>query len=118
MPNQVDMVAGQILATQLIGNSNQLSRGYAVLAASDADQTLAAAVYQNLFIKLTGSWTGGHNVIVPTTTGGGVPYAFINATGQTMTVKTASGSGIAIANGKTAIVMEDGVNVVRVTADV
>jgi hypothetical protein len=44
-------------------------------------------------------------------------YAFINATGQTLTVKTAAGTGVAIANGKTAMVMPYGGNVIRITPD-
>lgn len=45
------------------------------------------------------------------------PYIFINATGYALTVKTAAGTGIAIANNKTATVMSDGVNVIRITPD-
>lgn len=42
----------------------------------------------------------------------GLPYIFINGTGQALTVKTAAGTGVAIANGKTCIVMSDGTNVI------
>ncbi len=45
------------------------------------------------------------------------PYLFINATGQALTVKTAAGTGIVIATSKSAFVMSDGVNVIRLTTD-
>lgn len=45
------------------------------------------------------------------------PFLFINGSGYTLTVKTAAGSGIEIANSKAAMVMSDGTNVIRLTAD-
>jgi hypothetical protein len=57
---------------------------------------------------------GGVNAIVADTIR---PYIFINASGQALTVKTAAGTGITIANNKTAMVMSDGTNVVRLTLD-
>lgn len=47
----------------------------------------------------------------------GILYIFINATGHALTVKTATGSGIEIANAKTGIVMSDGTNVIRISTD-
>lgn len=44
-------------------------------------------------------------------------YTVVNKTGQNLTVKTAGGTGITIANGKVAQVMSDGTNVIRITAD-
>lgn len=44
------------------------------------------------------------------------PYLFINGTGQNLTVKTAAGTGITIANGKAQQVMSDGVNVIAIAA--
>jgi hypothetical protein len=46
----------------------------------------------------------------------GIPYIFINGTGHTLTVKTAAGTGIDIANGKAQIVMADGTNVIALAA--
>ena len=46
------------------------------------------------------------------------PYCFINTTGQALTVKGTSGTGIAIASTKTAWVIFDGTNMARLTADV
>jgi hypothetical protein len=45
------------------------------------------------------------------------PYVFVNATGQALTVKTATGSGVAITSGKTAIVMSDGTNVIALATE-
>lgn len=45
------------------------------------------------------------------------PFFFINGTGQNLVVKTAAGTGITIANNKTAMVMSDGINVIRLTPD-
>lgn len=119
MPDQTDINAGGILAKSILGNSLPLERGYANITGSkpDADYTLLSTEYSKLTINLgfTG-WTVGRNIIVPTTTNG-VQYQIINATGQTATVKTLAGTGIAIANNKAAIVFEDGTNVVRITAD-
>jgi len=42
---------------------------------------------------------------------------FVNGTGQTLTVKTAAGTGVAITNGKTAIVMSDGTNVIALATE-
>lgn len=58
---------------------------------------------------------GGVDAIIPLTPS--IPYTFINASGQTVTVKGASGTGTAIANNKTAMVMSDGTNVIRLTTD-
>lgn len=57
--------------------------------------------------------SGPVNAIVPSSP---VLYVFINATGQALTVKTSAGTGVEIANGKTAIVMSDGVNVIALAA--
>lgn len=89
--------------------------------AADADYTLSTATtpqeWQYAAIKITDTpttLTTGRNIIVPVNK---KFYIFINATAQTLTVKTAAGTGIAVAAGKTAILLCDGTNVVRVTAD-
>ena len=64
-------------------------------------------------LKLTDTTTdltGAGTVIVPTST---KLYAVINTTGQTITVKTASGTGIAIKTAKQVNVVCDGTNVVE-----
>lgn len=84
---------------------------------SDADYTLTAAEMSCMLLTVVaGSWTSGHNIIVPTAAGG--TWEFSNSSGFTMTVKTAAGTGIAIANGRAAQIRSNGVNCRRRTADV
>jgi len=77
--------------------------------AGAADWTLSAAELLKTVHKPTNA-NNAVNAIIPATAG--IPYVFINATGQALTVKTAAGSGVAITNAKTAIVMADGTNVI------
>jgi hypothetical protein len=81
--------------------------------AAAADWTLTAAQALALIHKPTNA-SGAVNAIVPTATRR--PYVFINGTGQALTVKTAAGTGITIANGKAQIVMSDGTNVIALAA--
>lgn len=105
--NILDGVAGGLLTKEMT---------------SDADYTLATTgtapyEWQRAALKITDSpatLTTGRNIICPAKA---KPYIFINATAQTLTLKTASGSGIAVASNKTALLYCDGTNVVRVTAD-
>lgn len=78
-----------------------------------ADWTLSAAEQKKSVHKVTNA-NGAVVAIVPKAVR---LYVFINTSGQTLTVKTAAGTGIDIANGKTAVVMADGTNVVRITGD-
>jgi hypothetical protein len=78
------------------------------------DWTLTAAEQLKPYHKVV-SAGGAVNAIIPLTPA--IPYTFINASGAALTVKGASGNGIAITNGKTAVVMADGTNVIRITAD-
>ena len=67
------------------------------------------------FLKLTDTGTalsGAGTVIVPDIT---KLYGVINTSGQTITIKTASGSGIAVKTGKQVNVVCDGTNVVEQT---
>jgi hypothetical protein len=85
--------------------------------AGNQDITLGAAEYANAILEFTGALTGSINVIVPLTP----PRqwtVFNNTTGAfSLTVKPPTGSGVAITQGKRAIVYVNGVDVVRVTAD-
>ena len=95
--------------------------------ASDADYTLSTAIdpqeWQYETVKITDTSSPEvltatspiKYIIVPTNT---KKYIFINATAQTLGVKTSGGTGIAVATNKTAILYCDGTNVTRVTADV
>ena len=83
-------------------------------AAGVVDWTLSAAELLKTVHKPTNA-SGGVNAIIPATAG--IPYVFINATGQALTVKTAAGSGVAITSAKTAIVMADGTNVIALATE-
>lgn len=85
--------------------------------AGSADVTLTLAEAFNRSLQLTGAIGANINVIVPTTYREYVIYN--NTSGAfTLTVKTASGTGIVVGSGKRAILECDGTNVVRLTADV
>lgn len=75
--------------------------------------TLSAAEQLKAVHKPTNAG-GGVDAIIPLTPAR--PYTFINGTGQALTVKGSSGTGIAIANGKTHQVMADGTNVIAIAA--
>lgn len=88
----------------------------ASVAVTTADVTLTAAEARCRHLTITGALTNNRSVIVPNDWEGVV---FCNNTGAyTTTIKTASGAGIVVAQTKRAILLADGVNVVRVTADV
>lgn len=83
-------------------------------ASGTTDWTLTAAEQLKPYHKATAAG-GAVNAVIPLTPA--IPYVFINGSGQALTVKGASGTGIEIANGKVATVMADGTNVIRLTAD-
>lgn len=83
---------------------------------TDADYTLTNAQAQAFLLVLsTGSWTAGRNVIAPATTGG--VWMLNNLTPYTATIKTAAGTGVAVATNKSAIVWCNGTNIFRITPD-
>lgn len=80
--------------------------------AGGADVTLTSAEASNLFIELTGALTANINLILPA----GVRHNFIlnSTTGAyTVTVKTAAGTGIVVAQGARALLECDATNVVN-----
>lgn len=87
---------------------------------SDADLTLtltnsnATQVARNLVLNVTssGSLTATRNLVVPTIE---KPYVVQNNTtgGQSIIVKTSSGSGVTVPNGKSMFLYTDGTNVVE-----
>ncbi len=85
-------------------------------AVTAADVTLSAAQARARYLTTTGILTAARNVILPNN---GEWIVYCNNTGAfATTFKTASGTGIVVAQGKRAILYADGTNVVRVTADV
>lgn len=90
--------------------------GYLSIALANADITLTVSQgvtdqARYAFLNFTGALTANRNVIVPATA---KIYTVANATtgGFSLTFKTATGTGIAVAMGNTAIVACDGTNVV------
>ncbi len=85
-------------------------------AVTSGDVTPTAAQARARYLTTTGVLTGNRNVILPNN---GEWIVYCNNTGAfTTTFKTASGTGIVVAQTKRAILYADGTNVVRVTADV
>lgn len=83
--------------------------------ASDADMTVAIQNYSSAVVRITNAaLTIGRNVILPSII---KEWKVLNATGQTLTYKAATGTGIAVATGKAAVLFWNGTNMVRVTAD-
>lgn len=83
---------------------------------SDANYTLTAVESDNDVLSInSGVITAARDLVVPL-----IPrqWTVINNTAQSVRVIGATGTGITIATLKTAIVMSDGTNIVRVTADV
>ncbi|MGI8426331.1 MAG: DUF2793 domain-containing protein [Actinomycetota bacterium] len=84
--------------------------------AGGSDVTLSAEEARNQILELTGALTANIDVIVPA-----APWKWIvynNTTGAfTLTVKTASGTGVAVTQGKRALLYADGTNVVQSLTD-
>ena len=85
------------------------------VAVTAADVTLTQAQAACRYLTTTGILTGNRNVIVPNEWEG---IVYCSNTGPyTTTFKTAAGAGIVVAQTKRAILLADGTNVVRITAD-
>lgn len=92
--------------------------GYVSLAMTTADFTLtsgngsAANTSRYMFLNMTGAIGADRNVICPTVS---KLYFIKNATtgGFAITLKTSAGAGIAIPNGKSMVLMCDGVDVIE-----
>ena len=85
------------------------------VAVTAADVTLTQAQAACRYLTTTGILTGNRNVIVPNEWEG---IVYCNNTGAfTTTFKTAAGAGVVVAQTKRAILLADGTNVVRITAD-
>lgn len=83
---------------------------------TSADVTLTAAQCQNAgFIRVIGALTGNRNLIVENSAKF-YPVSHEGTGNHTVTVKRASGTGVAIDQGAVAVVYCDGTNVVPVTA--
>lgn len=102
---ETQAVAGGLARTWQTG---RLSKS----VAGSADVTLTAIEANNAILNFTGALTGNINVIVPIGTNPREWIATNNTTGAfTLTVKGASGTGIAITQGSFANLYQDGTNV-------
>lgn len=83
-------------------------------ALSDANTSLSYAEARNEILTFSGTLTTTRDIILPL-----IPkqWTVYNGTGQSLRFIGATGTGITVATLKSAIVMADGTNVVRVTAD-
>lgn len=97
-----------------IGTSNKFG-----VASHDYDGAAADWVLTNSESKcflLTVSNAGGSaNIIAPDAPG--VMYAISNASGQTVTIKISGGTGVAITNAKTVLVIHNGTDYTALTAE-
>ena len=85
------------------------------VAVTAADVTLTQAQAACRYLTTTGILTGNRNVIVPNEWEG---IVYCSNTGAfTTTFKTSAGTGVVVAQTKRAILLADGTNVVRITAD-
>lgn len=94
----------------------RLTFGTATQAMADANQTLTQAQALCESLTTTGALTAQRNLVVPLVKRRWIVHN--NCTGFGVQVIGASGTGIVIGVGKTAIVECDATNVIRVTADV
>ena len=97
----------------------QASSGYLSLAVGGADVALSLATHatangKNLYYKLTGTLTANRTVTMPD----GAERVFIvedatarSASNYTLTVKTVSGTGLALPIGSTTVLYSDGTNI-------
>jgi hypothetical protein len=94
--------------------------GSADVSFSSADVTLtytdsnATQSFRNLRLNLTGTSGGARNLVVPTIE---KFYIINNGLADTVTVKNASGTGVAVPAGKSTLVYNDATNVVSVITD-
>jgi hypothetical protein len=89
------------------------SRALETVTTADVTVTLSARAD---YIEVAGALTGNRNLILPAN---GQWSIFNNTTGAfTLTVKTASGTGVAVGQTKRCILIAYGTNVVRLTPDV
>lgn len=100
------------------GNGQSASDGQAdIVFSSDANLTASTAERECGVLSVTGAITATRNVVMDLTKGAQKTVYNGTSGGQSIQIIGASGTGITIANAKTAIVRCDGTNWLRVTAD-
>ena len=97
-----------VALTEAIAGSADVSFSSGTVTLTLTD-TVAAQVARNLRLRLTGTSGGAQNLVVPTVE---KAYLVKNECADAITIKTASGTGIAVPAGKTMWVYNDASNVV------
>lgn len=121
--NPLDLNGGALTAGTakfsgaISGNATAPTLKRTSIALADADTTLTSTQYENVILEFSGTLTAGRNIVVPATAGGTWIVNNLTTGGFALTVKTAAGSGIAVAASKAAIVYSNGTNVLRATPD-
>ncbi|HRI45266.1 MAG TPA: hypothetical protein PLV39_13990 [Fimbriimonadaceae bacterium] len=116
MANETRIVDGDVKCDKIIGYGVALAFGRAAVSMTDANKTLSASEYDQNIIEMSGTLTTGRDVILPLTDG--AVKIVHNKTGQTLTFKGATGTGVAVATAKVATIYCDGTNWYRASADV
>lgn len=111
---------GTLVNSSLTQMVEEAVAGYRSVAMTDADYTLttvngATDESRNMFVEMTGTLTQARNVICPTAE---KLYFFKNSTtgGYAVTLKTSGGTGVSVPNGKVAVLMCNGTNVIDATS--
>lgn len=114
-PGENENTWGTILNGNVIDLVDDSIAAYTTITVSSVDVTLTQAdgssdQARSAFLDITGTLTGNVNVIIPALSKG---YGVRNSTSGsfTITMKTATGSGIAIPQGQVISVISDGVSV-------
>lgn len=98
--------------TLLFGTRSSATHNY---GSAHVTWVLTAAESKCLILKCTGTANDACEADLPAATVG--LYVLNNACGQNVSLVVAGGTGVTVANGKYALLLADGTNVVRVTAD-
>ena len=104
------------LNSPLKGAANPIKIKTVTRAMADANQTLGATDYDAFLVETTGALTAGRDLILPLVAGA-LYIVYNNCTGFAVTFKASSGTGIAVAVAKHAMIRCDGTNYLRVTGD-
>ena len=108
--NTTNTNLGTALEEAIVGTVDQaVTASNLTLALTDSNATQVA---RHLRLNLTGSSGGASNLIVPTLANG-KNYYIKNSSNTSITVKTASGSGIVVPTLKSVSLYQDGTNVVE-----
>ena len=125
VPNTASDTLCAIVATQTLTNKTLTAPVVATpdftlgvtthdYGAAAADWTLSAAEMKATLLTVSNA-SGAANIIAPNTSG--KVYIVVNGSGQAITIKKSGGTGVAVATTKTATVIHNGTDYIRVTAD-